>query len=175
MRWVPVDLLKAVKERRSVRKWKTKPIEADKIKELQEAVRWAPSAGNLESRKFYFVSNKEKIEALCEATMRQFKPAMPLVVVGCVDYEAVTHYGNRGRELYCVMDVSAAVQNLLLAAHSLGLAGVWCGAFHEDVVREVLELPEHLRPVTVVPLGYPDEKPGAGKRKPLSETVVEVK
>lgn len=74
--------------------------------------------------------------------------------------------------LYCLLDVAASVQNLLLAAHELGLATVWVGSFHEGKVRQVLGLPPHLRPVTIVPVGYPAERPAPTQRVSKAEAIV---
>ncbi|MEM0475900.1 MAG: nitroreductase family protein [Candidatus Norongarragalinales archaeon] len=168
--------MQAIRERRSVRSWSDKPIPRSAVKTLKEAASWAPSAGNLQSRKFFFVTEKSKITALCEATARQFPPRMPLIVVACADYASVARYGERGRTLYALLDVAAAVENLLLAAHSLGLGGVWVGAFDEDAVRAALSIPAHLRPVTLVPLGFPSnkEKPLAPPRKREDELFQDV-
>lgn len=168
--------MQAIRERRSVRAWSDKPIPKSAIAKLKEAALWAPSAGNLQSRKFFFVFDAAKREALCDATARQFLPRMPLIVVACVDYASVQKYGERGRSLYVFLDAAAAVENLLLAAHSLGLGGVWVGAFDEDAVRKALKIPAHLRPITLVPLGFPaeKEKPRAPPRKAERELFQDV-
>jgi len=127
---------------------------------LKEAVRWAPSAHNEESRFFYFVTSEKKIAELCAATGRQFKPDMGLVIVAC---SSNADYG--------VMDVSASVENALLQAVELGLGAVWVGAFNAKKVRAALGIPSNLTPEALVPVGEPAEKPEPTKRKPEKETV----
>lgn len=168
-----MELMAAIRTRRSIRRFESKAIPDEAANDLKQAVACAPSAGNLQSRFFYFVSDKKKIAEVCEATMRQYGPEMPLVVVACADYDAARHYGERGKEIYCVMDVAASVENLLLAAHAHGLGAVWCSAFDEQAVRKALDIPQHLRPLVVVPVGYPKEKPGTRKTRQLNELIKE--
>lgn len=79
------------------------------------------------------------------------------VLVICSDYTATTErYGSRGRELYHLQDTAAAVQNILLQATALELATVWVGAFSEKDVSTLFDLPAHMRPVAIIPVGYAD-------------------
>lgn len=169
-----MKILEAIKERRSVREFQRKEILPEALEVLMEALIWAPSAGNLQSRRFYFVFNQEIKERLARAALHQsFIAQAPLAVVACADHDRVVRrYGERGVMLYCLMDVAASVQNLLLAAHELGLATVWVGAFHEEEVRRVLGLPPHLCPVTIVPVGYPAERPAPPQRVSKEEAIL---
>ncbi len=85
----------------------------------------------------------------------------PLAVVCCADLTIARHYGARGKSLYCLQDVAASIQNMMLVAYSLGLGTVWVGAFDEREVSGILGLPDHIRPVAIVPVGYPDERPSS--------------
>lgn len=165
-----MDILKVIKERRCVRKFLDCPLPEAVVDDLMEALRWAPSAGNLQSRFFYFVYNVQIRKQLAEAALDQeFVAEAPLVVVACADEHVVHRYGRRGRELYMLQDVAASLQNLLLLVHARGLGAVWVGALDENRVRAILRIPEHLRPVAVVPIGYPDERPEAPERVSLQE------
>ncbi len=93
------------------------------------------------------------------------------MVVPCADLLIGRHYGKRGEELYCIQDVACSIENMMLAAHSLGLGTVWVGAFHEEDVAGVLEMPPHLRPVAIVPIGYPSRMPSAPPRVSVKEAV----
>jgi len=172
-----MKILQAIKERRSVRAFQAREIPSEAVEALMEALIWAPSAGNLQSRRFYFVFNPGIKERLARAALHQnFIAQAPLAIVACADHHRVVwRYGERGVTLYCLMDVAASVQNLLLAAHELGLATVWVGAFHEEEVRRVLDLPPHLRPVTIVPVGYPAERPAPPRRVSKEEAIVFVR
>ena len=71
-------------------------------------------------------------------------------------------YGSRGGELYAIQDVACSIENMMLAACSLGLGSVWVGAFDEYGVAKILDMPSHLRPVAIVPVGYPGQSPLPG-------------
>lgn len=170
-----MNLLDIIKNRRSVREFKDQEIPESAIDALIEALRWAPSAGNLQSRKFYFVFNEAVRNKLAQTGLRQdyvsFIARAPLVVVGCVDLRIASRYGERGTELYCIQDTAISVQNLLLAAQDQGLGTCWVGAFKEEEVKEILEMPDYLRPVVLVPVGYPAKTPKAPARLPETDCV----
>lgn len=160
-----MTVLNAVKERRSVRRFLQKEIPDDVIEKLKEALIWAPSAGNLQARRFYFVFKRELKEDLARAALNQnFIARAPLVIVACTDNNIRFRYGERGVHLYTIQDVSASIMGMMLVAHELGLGTVWVGAFHEDVVSSILNLPKNLRPVAIVPVGYPSAIPKAPER-----------
>src|SRR3990167_6420689 len=125
-------------------------IFADKIivfNPVVSALIWAPSAGNLQSRFFYFVFNLETKKKLVKAALDQeFIAYAPLSIVGCCDYRISQRYGIRGKELYTIQDVAVSIQNLMLTAYEQGLGSVWVGAFREEEVRSILNIPPHLRP-----------------------------
>jgi len=170
-----MNILDTIKNRRSVREFTDQEIPEQAIAVLIEALRWAPSAGNLQSRKFYFVLNEDLRNKLAQAGLKQnfvsFIARAPLVIVACADLRIVSRYGERGTELYCIQDTAASIQNLLLAAHDLGLGTCWAGAFNEKKVRDILDLPDHLRPVAIVPVGYPARIPKAPDRVLKSDSV----
>jgi nitroreductase len=94
----------------------------------------------------------------------------PVVIVVCADEKrAEQNYGARGKNLYCLQDTAAAVQNILLTAFSLGLGSCWIGAFKEGEARKVINAPKEMRPIALIPIGYPNEVPPPRKRRPLSE------
>ncbi len=167
-----MEILEAIKQRRSIRQFQRRALPPQVLDTLIEAVRWAPSAGNLQSRRFYFVFNEALKAKLARAALDQpFIAQAPVAVVGCADHRIARQYGERGVTLYCLMDVAASLQNLLLAAVAQGLGSCWVGAFDEDEVRQLLQLPPHLRPVAIVPIGFAAEHPQPPPRMP-SEGVV---
>ena len=157
-----MDLREAILKRRSIRVFKPEPVPVDAIEALKEACLWAPSAGNIQAREFWFVTDADAREALgaCSYQAEIFSSAR-LVVVGCTSDSVVKEYGERGLELYAPQDVAAAVQNLLLTAHARGLGSVWIGAFDPAKVRKALSMREGLQPVVMVPIGVPAEMPAA--------------
>ncbi|NOZ25546.1 MAG: nitroreductase family protein [Nitrospirae bacterium] len=171
-----MDVIDAVKGRRSIRSFKDQSISGKETERLIEALIWAPSAGNLQSRRFYFVSDPETKDALCKAALNQtFIMQAPLIVVGCADQRIVSRYGLRGVELYSVQDVACSIMCMMLVAHEMGLGTVWVGAFREDQAAEALGLPDHLRPVVIVPVGWPEKVPPAPRRVRPEEAVVWIK
>ena len=167
-----MDILKAVKERRSIRDFQKKKIPDELLDKLMEALIWAPSAGNLQSRKFYFIKNERTREMLARAALTQnFIAEAPLVIVGCTDSRISYKYGERGVDLYSIQDVALSIMGMMLVAHEKGLGSTWVGAFHEGEVVKILRLPRHLRPVTIVPVGYPSKIPSPPPRVSKKEAV----
>ncbi len=165
-----MELIDVIKNRRSVRRFQSKPISQEIIDKLIEALIWAPSAGNLQKRKFHFVFNQEIKEKLAKAALDQrFIAQAPLVIIGCADDEIEWKYGERGKKLYTICDTAMAIQNMMLQAHDLGLGSCPVGAFDENGVSEILNIPKNLHPILIVPIGYSAEKPMAPSRVSKAE------
>ncbi|UCF86790.1 MAG: nitroreductase family protein [Nitrospiraceae bacterium] len=169
-----MTILDAVKERRSVRDFLPREIPAAIIETLKEALIWAPSAGNLQARKFYFLFSKKIKEKLAAAALNQhFIAQAPLVIVACTDSTIHAHYGQRGVHLYTIQDVAVSLMGMMLVVHEAGLGSVWVGAFHEEEVSHILHLPHNLRPVAIVPVGYPASIPIAPPRVSKDHAIIE--
>ena len=166
-----MELQKAVRTRRSVRAYRPDPVPEATVEALVELANAAPSAGNLQAREFVVVRDAGMRAALAEVALKQeFVAQAPVVVVVCADPErSAEKYGSRGKDLFCIQDAAAATENLLLAAHDAGLGAIWVGAFEEAAVARLLDLPREVRPVSLVPLGWPGEDPPASERRPLGE------
>ncbi|MCZ7393136.1 MAG: nitroreductase family protein [Candidatus Methanoperedens sp.] len=167
-----MDCMEAINGRRSVRKFKDRAVGKEIIEELLKAAQMAPSAGNLQARDFIVVSNKISKQKLKEAALGQsFIEQAPVVIVVVANIERSSRiYRSRG-ELYGIQDATAGVENMLLAAHSMGLATCWVGAFDENAVSEMLGIPHKTRPVAIIPVGYADEAPAAPPRMGLDRVV----
>lgn len=169
-------VLKAVKERRSIREFLPKKVPSPLVSALTEALIWAPSAGNLQARRFYFVFNRKMRQRLAAAALNQaFIAEAPLAIIACTDSTIGSRYGARGVGLYSVQDVSASLMGMMLVAHEEGLGTVWVGSFDEETVSEILHLPGTLRPVAIVPVGFPRHVPAAPARVSIDEAVVMVR
>jgi len=167
-----MDILQAIKTRRSIRKFDTtKEVAVEQVEKILEAAQWAPSAGNEQSWYFYVVRDKSIKEKLYDATNGQeHMIEASVVIVSCADLDRCeAKYNERGRELYAVQDATIATQNMWLMLHSLGLGAVWVGAFEEEEVREILDIPDNLRPVAMLPVGYPRENPAPRQRRKIGE------
>jgi len=183
-----MTVLDVIKQRRSIRQFLDREIPAEVMEALVEALRWAPSAGNLQSRKFFFILQEDLKRKLASAVgnpglsqqMKKFiKIAAkqyhvieaPLVIVACIDSGIAERYGERGVQLYAIQDVAVSIMNLMLVAHEFGLGSVWLGAFREEEVAEILDLPDSHRPVAIIPVGYPKHIPAPPPRKNAEEIV----
>jgi nitroreductase len=167
-----MEILRAVRERRSVREFRQRSIPDEIMRNLADALIWAPSAGNLQSRKFYFVKNDKKKKALASAALGQnFIAGAPVVIVGCADARISSKYGERGVKLYSLQDVALSIMGMMLVAWEHGVGSTWVGAFREEEVSRILGLPGHLRPVALVPVGYPSRIPAAPPRVSRREAV----
>jgi len=168
-----MDVFEAIKGRRSIRAYKETDVPDEIIEKLIEAARWAPSAGNIQPWEFVIVRNPETKRRLAEAALGQtFIEEAPVVIVVCADERrSASGYGARGRTLYCIQDTAAAIQNIHLAAYALGLGTCWVGAFKEEEARKILEIPEGVRPVAIIPVGYPAESPPPRSRRPLKQII----
>jgi nitroreductase len=167
-----MSVLEAIKSRRSIRDFQKKDILTPAIESLIDALRWAPSAGNLQSRRFYFVFDPDVKKDLARAALNQdFIARAPLTVVACLDRRIAVRYGERGVNLYSIQDVSASIMSMMLAAQELGLGTVWVGAFDEFDVFEILKMPDYLRPIAIVPVGYPSRTPKPTPRLAREELV----
>lgn len=155
-----------------MRRFKDAPVSKDVIEQILEAGLAAPSAGNLQARRFFAVVSSPVKAALADAALGQgFIAESSTVIVVCADLGRIAPYGERGRSLYCLQDAAAAVQNILLAAHEKGLGACWVGAFNEQAVSGILSLSRDLRPVALVPIGVPAEHPRRRPRYSLDSEV----
>lgn len=162
-----------ISERRSIRAFTDREISEKEAELLVEAACLAPSAGNRQPWEFVIVRDDENKRRLAEAAYGQYFIAeAPVIFVVCADpSRSASRYGRRGIELYCLQDTAAAVQNLLLTAKANGLGSCWIGAFDEARAAEVIGAPKGVRPIAIVPVGYPAESPPPRPRRRLSEVI----
>jgi nitroreductase len=145
-----VDVFEAIQERRSIRSYIDKPIEREKMEKILEAARLAPSARNTEPWHFIAVTNAEKRKALSKGLYAKFVAQAPLVIVACGDKKASSDW-------YAV-DVSLAVENMVLTAISEGLGTCCVGSFNEREVKELLKIPNNYEVIVMLTIGYAGEK-----------------
>jgi nitroreductase len=158
-----MDALDAVMTRRSIRRYTNQPVPEELVTRLLRAAMAAPSARNQQPWLFIEVCNRGQLTAIAAAQPNGGMVAQAqLAVVVCADLDLVESEG------FWVQDCAAATENLLIAAHALGLGAVWSGTYprEERVARvsRVLGLPGSIIPFAVVPIGYPAEHPAAADR-----------
>lgn len=179
-----MDVIEAIRTRRSVRKFSDRPVEPEKLQAVLEAAQMAPSWANMQCWRFIVVRAQEVKAHISELSNvetyfapRGYKgnPALkalaeaPVVIVACAVPEQSGDV--RGQDYY-LADVGIATENLMLAAHALGLGSVFVGVFDEDKLRALLNIPQAIRIVGLFPLGYPQGELRSGPpRKPLAEIV----
>lgn len=154
-----MEVFESIISRRSVRNYEKKDVPNELIGQILEAAVNAPSAGNMQPWEFIVVKDIEIKRELASAALRQRHVSeAPVVIVVCANPEkSADKYGERGKSLYCIQDTAAAIENMLLTANSLGLGTCWVGAFDEDSIKNILGIPQKLKPVALITVGFPRE------------------
>jgi len=158
--------------RRSIRFYQPDQVPEDLIDEILSVTISAPSAGNHEAWDVIVVTDEGMKENLADAALNQehVKNA-PVIFVVCANYvRSMSKYGERGI-LYAMEDATIAGTYIMLACHAAGLGSCWTGAFDDEMVREILDLPGHARPVTLLTAGYPQEITSSPCRMDTTEHV----
>jgi nitroreductase len=156
-----MEVKEAIEKRVSIRKYKNIPVDLGLIEKLLYYANKAPSAGNLQARDFIIVDDPRIKREIAKAAYNQrFIEEAPVVVIFCANLKRIAPYGERGAKFYCLQDVAAAVENFMLVAVDEGLATCWVGAFNDDEISRILDLPGWIKPVAIVPVGYADEQGG---------------
>ena len=158
-----MEVLDAIKNRRSVRKYLPKPIPEDALGRVIEAGRIAPSANNRQPWHFVIVKDHDIRKALSGGKWAKFLQECPVVIVGCGDTKT-------SPEWYAV-DVTIALQNMVIQATAEGLGTCWIGSFFEDKVKEAVGMPDDYAPVAMLAVGYPEENPKGGRKTKKVEEV----
>lgn len=166
-----MDIYDAIKKRRSVRSYKPDPVPEDKLKRILEAARLAPSAKNKQDWKFIIVKNPEKRKKLSVAAKNQdFLAQAPIVIAGvALDPDYIMSCEVPG---YAV-NLAIAMEHIALTAAAEGLGTCWIGAFSQKEVKEILNIPENYKVVSLMPLGFPADKSISKSRKSLEEITCE--
>jgi nitroreductase len=156
-----METLDCISSRRSIRAFQERKVSPEIIGQILEAANASPSAGNLQDTKIVIVQDEEGRNAIAEACVEQhwIAEAPVVLVLGVDPTEEERMYGDRGKDVYLKHNSAAMAENILLAAHSLGLGACWVGAFAEDMLRNALNMGEDVMPQVVIPIGYADEQP----------------
>jgi nitroreductase len=165
-----VDVYEAIALRKSVRKYEERDVDEETVQRLLEAARIAPSASNRQEWRFVVVRDAEmRGKLMAAADNQKFVARAPVVLACCA--ETNNHVMKCRQQCYPI-DVAIAVDHITLCAVQEGLGTCWIGAFDEDKVKELLNIPKHIRVVELLTIGYPqDPSPRAKKRLPLEEIV----
>jgi nitroreductase len=165
-----MDFFELIRARYSVRAYKPDPIEDEKLGQILEAARLAPTAANRQPFQLIVIHTEGRKEELQRIYHRKWFVQAPIIICAC----ALGKEGwvrSEDKKRYRDVDVAIVMDHLILAATNLGLGTCWIAAFNPALAREVLGLPDNVEPIIFTPLGYPADKPEPKERKPLSELV----
>jgi len=185
-----MELMEAIKGRRSIRKYRTEPVSEEALQTVLEAARWAPSWSNTQCWRLVVVRDKETKSKLAD-TLKGIKASRtnpadeavrtaPVVIALCAELGVTGYHRDESGEnklatdkgeSWFMFDVALAAQNMSLAAHSLGLGTVHTGLLDAAEAARIVGLPENVVLVELLPLGLPDEQPAARPRKEINEFV----
>ncbi|AKB80752.1 Nitroreductase family protein [Methanosarcina barkeri 3] len=155
-----MGIFDTIKDRRSIRTYKSERIPQEKLEKLLEAARLAPSAANRQNWKFIVVENEQVKKQLVTACNNQaFVGTASHIIAGIGDLSQKWHQ----------VDLAIALEHIVLEAVELGLGTCWIGAFNEDEVKRLLRIPQDKKVVALLTVGIPDESPTARPRKTLEE------
>jgi len=180
-----MNLIEAIKTRRSIRKYKTDPVDDKTIETVLEAARLAPSWANTQCWRFVVVKDAETRNKIADTLVVNptvgANPAVnairtaPVTIVACAEKGVSGCFNGKPAtekgDTWYMYDVALAMENLVLAAHALGLGTVHVGLFDAGKVASILNIPANFYVVAMTPLGYPEFQPNARPRKALSEIV----
>ena len=158
-----MEAIRCIMSRRSIRRYAKRRVPPASIRKMLEAAMNAPSACNQQAWQFLVITDKERLEGLADLhPYAQMLRQVSCAIVVCGDLRAEHCHG------YWVQDCAAATQNILLAAHALGLGSVWCGVHPRTArvksIQRYLGLPTKVVPLSLIPVGYPQERPHPAKR-----------
>ncbi|MGD8996862.1 MAG: nitroreductase family protein [Anaerolineae bacterium] len=164
-----MEFSKLIAQRYSVRAYRPDPVEQDKLERVLEAARLAPTAANRQPFQLILIQTQGRQDELNRIYRKDWFVQPPLIIAACGLPDR--GWTRRDGKSYVDVDTAIVMDHLILAAANEGLGTCWIGAFDADAAREVLGLPDDVEPIVFTPLGYPDDEPGAKKRRPLSDLV----
>ncbi|RLC40210.1 MAG: nitroreductase [Candidatus Nealsonbacteria bacterium] len=163
-----MEVFEAITKRRSVRKYKPEPIPEEKLRRILEAARLAPSAHNAQEWRFIVVREEERRKKIAEASHQSFVAEAPVIIV-LVSLNP-EHIMSGGAPAYAV-DLGIAGEHIALQAVEEGLGTCWIGAFSQEKVKEILNIPAQYKVVALLTLGYPADKDEGKERKDFNQVV----
>ena len=164
-----MELSEIIANRYSVRAYKSKPVEDDKLNQVLESVRLAPTAANRQPFQIVVIHTQDREDELRTIYNRDWFVQAPIVIcIVATPKDGWTRYDGAN---YTQVDAAIAMDHMILTATALGLGTCWIAAFNPDAARAVLQLPEDVEPIVFTPLGYPADEAKEKIRKSLSELI----
>jgi nitroreductase len=169
-----MDLDEVIKKRKMIREYQQdRQIPTDIINKLLRNAHRSPSAGHTQVQEFIVVIDPITKRKLCQASLgqSQVEDASVLIIVCSNTSRSVDRYRKRGTEFYSIIDGAFASMIILLSAVNEGIGASFVGAFEDNEVRKILRLPVQVKPIGIIALGYPAEKPESLERIKLNKLV----
>lgn len=164
-----MEFSQVIKERYSVRGYKSDPVEDEKLNSVLEAARIAPTAANRQPFQVIVINTQGRKDELRRMYDRDWFVEAPIIIVVCGEESKA--WVRHDKANYGVVDAAIVMDHLILEATNQGLGTCWIGAFDAEATREILGLPENVDPIVMTPLGYPNAASRGTNRKPLEELV----
>jgi len=153
-----MDTLECIATRRTIRKFQDIPVEFEKVGNILDAGRYAPSAGNLQNWKFILITDKNNRQEIAKACFEQYWVGhAPIIIIVCSEPTKTKRFYEKMGEKYSIQNGAAVIENMLLAVHAQGLGSCWIGAFEDEAIKRLLAIPDDVFIEGVLPVGYPDE------------------
>ena len=154
-----MSLLNLILSRRSIRRYEDRDLPEEVLQKILEAGRQAPSAVNRQPFRFVVVNNGDLMKNLCDNLINRFVKYAPVAIVGCANVKSLL----TGK--WAVVDTTIAMQNMVIAAWSIGIGSCWIGGCKEKEIKKLLKIPDKWKFVGLLTLGYPAEQPKQRKKK----------
>lgn len=165
-----MSVLDVIKTRRSIRRFKKEPISNEDAERILDAARLAPSGGNQQRWKFIYINDPQVLRMIRNCSPGFYGDAASVIVIG-ISEESGAFNRTAYRDIIGILDAGFAAENILLAAHALGLGGCAIASFNEIGIKQILNAPEGWKPILLVSLGHPYELPRIPPKKKLYEVV----
>lgn len=165
-----MSTLETIRTRRSIRRYLNKPVSDEDAIKILDAARLAPSGGNRQRWKFIYVKDPQVLRMIKNCSPGFYGDATAAIIAG-IEHEGGAFGGVSYGNIVGILDIGFAAENILLAAHALGLGGCAIASFNVSCVTKLINAPENFRPILVFSIGHPDQLPPMPKKKTLSEIV----
>lgn len=167
-----MDFMELAKKRFSVRKYKDTKVDRDKIKEVLEAGRIAPSAVNFQPWHFIVIDDEELKEKICTTYGRNWIKFAPVIIVVCGDHNVSWHRDD-GKD-HCDIDIAIAIDHMTLKATEMGLGTCWVCKFDAEKCHDILNLPDNIEAIALLPLGYPLKEADTERHQKMRKSAEEI-
>jgi len=163
-----MTVVEAIRKRYSCRAYQDRPVEQNKLAQVFEAARLAPSAKNIQDWRFVVVTDKEKRQQVAGSTNKpEVFGKAGVIIVACSNSDYVMRCGQAAGPI----DVAIALEHICLQATDLGLGTCWIGSFLPEEIRAILDIPEDITVIELMALGYPADEPKQPRREPIEKIV----